>query len=276
MRAIPENLDPDVVVEIDRRIVGIEAEHRVIVPWAIESGSRSWGFPSPDSDYDCRFFYVRSKSDYLSLWPVSDVIDTPLDKIFDVNGWDLAKAIRLLVNGNAVVAEWLQSDIVYTGHQRFRDEFLALAHEVSDRGRVGRHYEHVAAQHLERATLSTSPNRLKRLFYALRPAAAMRWLRIHPDSAVPPMNLSVLIRESDAPTEVIESTDELIELKSRSREAESMDAPAVLRRFVESEIDAAGSAFDHPERIPVAEARQRAQTFFLHTVDRLDSRPADG
>ncbi|MCU1550130.1 MAG: hypothetical protein JWR36_690 [Glaciihabitans sp.] len=276
MRAIPDSLDANVVLEIDRRIAGIETEHRVIIPWAIESGSRAWGFPSPDSDYDCRFFYVRARSDYLSLWPASDVIDTPLDKIFDVNGWDLAKAIRLLVNGNAVVAEWLQSDIVYSGDAQFRKEFLDLAHEITDRGRVGRHYEHVASQHLERATLPSGANRLKRLFYALRPAAAVRWLRVHPDSAVPPMSLTALVRESDAPSDVIDATDELIELKSRLRESQSMDAPDILRRFVESEIAAAGSAFDHPERISIAEARARAQQFFHQTVNRLEAQPADG
>ncbi|MFE3443732.1 DNA polymerase beta superfamily protein [Nocardia sp. NPDC059180] len=82
---------------------------------AIESGSRAWGFPSPDSDYDCRFLYVASLDTYLSPWRTRDVIETPLVGLLDVNGWDLGKALRLLVKGNAVLIEWLQSPIVYRG-----------------------------------------------------------------------------------------------------------------------------------------------------------------
>jgi uncharacterized protein len=64
MRAVPTDLDPAVVREIDARIAGLD----VAVPWAIESGSRAWGFPSPDSDYDCRFIFVRPAEAYLGPW----------------------------------------------------------------------------------------------------------------------------------------------------------------------------------------------------------------
>lgn len=87
------------------------------IPWAIESGSRAWGFPSPDSDYDCRFIFVRPRDHYLALWPARDVIETPLDTTFDVNGWDLAKAVRLIAKGNATAIEWLRSSIVYAGER---------------------------------------------------------------------------------------------------------------------------------------------------------------
>jgi len=120
MRSVPDSLDPTVVAEIDARLGSLG----VAIPWAIESGSRAWGFPSPDSDYDCRFIFVRSASDYLSLWPKRDVIETPLDEIFDVNGWDLIKAVRLLVQGNAVVAEWLQRLPGSSDAARSRQRFL--------------------------------------------------------------------------------------------------------------------------------------------------------
>lgn len=81
MRAIPPSLDAAVVAEIDARLKGVAAEHSVTIPWAIESGSRAWGFPSPDSDNDCRFIYVSQPERYLGLWPDRDVIETPLDTI---------------------------------------------------------------------------------------------------------------------------------------------------------------------------------------------------
>ena len=92
---LTDDFDAATVERIQARLDGVERDHRVRVLWAVESGSRAWGFPSPDSDYDCRFFYVRRHDDYLSPWPPRDVIETPLGDVLDVNGWDLIKAIRL-------------------------------------------------------------------------------------------------------------------------------------------------------------------------------------
>lgn len=96
MRAVPAELDPSVVARVDERFEGVRGEHDVRILWEIESGSRAWGFLSPDSDYDCRFIYVRPVGDYLSLWPRRDVIETPLDSVLDVNGWDLDKTVALI------------------------------------------------------------------------------------------------------------------------------------------------------------------------------------
>lgn len=84
MRAIPDSFDPGVVQQIDDRLVNVARQHGVNVPWAIESGSRAWGFPSPDSDYDCRFFFVRPVESYLSPSRSRDVIETPLDAMRSV------------------------------------------------------------------------------------------------------------------------------------------------------------------------------------------------
>src|ERR1700761_4265874 len=121
LRSIPASFSPDVVALIDARLDAICAEHGVSIPWAIESGSRAWGFPSPDSDYDCRFIFVRPAASQLNPWPDRGVSETPPDHIFDVNGWDLVKGVRLLVKGNAVITEWLRSPIVYAGDADFRD-----------------------------------------------------------------------------------------------------------------------------------------------------------
>jgi predicted nucleotidyltransferase len=233
MRAIPSSLDPAVVAEIDRRLASVIDEHDVRIPWAIESGSRAWGFPSPDSDYDCRFLFVRSRDHYLSLWPERDVIETPLDDTYDVNGWDLAKTLKLIAKGNATAIEWLRSPIVYTGDEGFRDELLALAGDIGDRVAVGRHYLHVAQQ--QRAGAPT----LKRFFYVLRPATALRWLDTHPGDAVPPMDLPTLLAESDVTDEVRDAALELIAVKSETREMGVGSPPDVLERFVTAQLDRA-------------------------------------
>lgn len=92
---LTDGFDAATVERIQARLNEVKRDHGVRVLWAVESGSRAWGFPSPDSGYDCRFFYVRRHDDYLSPWRPRDVIETPLDDVLDVNGWDLIKAIRL-------------------------------------------------------------------------------------------------------------------------------------------------------------------------------------
>ncbi|MCZ2264660.1 nucleotidyltransferase domain-containing protein [Isoptericola sp. QY 916] len=256
MRAVPATLDPAVVAEIDTRLLGVEASSGVSVRWAIESGSRAWGFPSPDSDYDCRFLYVHPADRYLSLWPGRDVIETPLDEVFDVNGWDLAKAVRLLVKGNVTTVEWLRSPIVYRGDPGFRDRLLALADDVVDRGAVGRHYLHVARQ---QRLLGPS---LKKFLYALRPAVALRWLADHPGAVTPPMDLPTLVAESSLPANVRAAVTDVVALKAVTRELGAATPPAVLERFVDAELDRA-AAFDEPGPVrDTTEARARADALF--------------
>ena len=120
LRHIHQTMDAAVVGEIDNRLESIRVDENVNIPWAIESGSRAWGFPSPDSDYDCRFVYVRPLADTLRLFPKRDVIEMPITPVFDVGGWELGKALKLLLKGNAVIIEWLMSPIIYDGDPVFR------------------------------------------------------------------------------------------------------------------------------------------------------------
>jgi predicted nucleotidyltransferase len=256
MRAIPDSLDPAVVAEIDARLAGIELDHGVRIPWAIESGSRAWGFPSPDSDYDCRFIYVRPHTEYLTLWPARDVIETPVDRVFDVNGWDLAKAVRLVVKGNAAAIEWLRSPIVYSGDEGFRDRLLGFADEVVERVLIARHYLHVARQQ------QTGTQSLKRFFYVLRPAAALRWLADNPEAALPPMDLPTLLRETDVPSNVRDAASELIATKAVTRELGSAAPHDALVRFVAEELDRAEAFEVASTTRDATEVREQADAFF--------------
>jgi predicted nucleotidyltransferase len=250
-------LDAAVVAEIDARLAGAAAEFGVRIPWAIESGSRAWGFPSPDSDYDCRFIFIRPTNDYVTLWPPRDVIETPLDKVFDVNGWDLAKALQLLVKGNATVVEWLQSPIVYQGSSSFRDRLLSLARKVVDPVLLQRHYLHVG---LHQWVGEGEAMPLKRVFYSLRPAASLRWLRVN-NGGVPPMDLPTLLAECDAPAQVIGATAALTALKAVTRELGVGEVPPSIRAFVVEELERASGADDAALQ-PRTDARGLADEFF--------------
>lgn len=262
MRSIPTDFDPGVVAMIDERLSSIESDHGVRIPWAIESGSRAWGFASPDSDYDCRFFFVGPKSSYAGLWPSRDVIETPLEGLLDVNGWDLRKAVRLAVAGNATVGEWLRSPWVYRGDPDFRDDLLDLVGAVTDPVRLRRHYLHVGRSQWARAGEDAGVVRLKRVFYAIRPAVTLHWLDHH--AGVPPMNLDELLAEAPVPDDVRAEVAELRDLKARTRELGSAPAPRAIATWTEATFAHEDDEFGEPG----PELRERATTGFLEMLDR--------
>ncbi|MFO0121331.1 MAG: DNA polymerase beta superfamily protein, partial [Inhella sp.] len=107
--------------EILTRIERAEREHGVRVLLAVESGSRAWGFESPNSDYDARFIYANTSDWYLSvkLEDKRDVIEYPITDEIDLNGWDVRKALRLFARSNPAIVEWIQPPIVYLERGNF-------------------------------------------------------------------------------------------------------------------------------------------------------------
>jgi uncharacterized protein len=242
IRSLGDDFDPTIVAAIDARLRSVaEVEHATVL-LAIESGSRAWGFPSPDSDYDCRFIYVRRRDDYLALFAPRDVIELPTDPVLDVNGWDLAKALRLLLKGNAVVIEWLTSPFVYTGEARFRDEAMALARQAAHPTAIARHYLHLGERQRRTYFADTRAIPLKKMVYALRPAVALRWLRLHPAEAVAPMHFPTLVATSDLPADVVAVIDELLARKAVTRELGSGALPQPIGTLIDAEF---AIAHDH-------------------------------
>ncbi len=76
----------------------IERTHGVAILYACESGSRAWGFPSADSDYDVRFIYLHPLEWYLSVVNKRDVIEIPPQEPLDVNSWNLKKRCNSFTN----------------------------------------------------------------------------------------------------------------------------------------------------------------------------------
>lgn len=269
MRYIDPDMSVDAVAEIDARLAAIAVNESVAIPLAIESGSRAWGFPSPDSDYDCRFVYVRHAEGYLSPWAPRDVIETPLEGDLDVNGWDLGKALKLMLNGNAVIIEWLQSPITYRDDEVFRADFLALAQRLGDRDRLARHYLSFADQLIRRHLADPDNVIRKKLFYVLRPAAALRWLRVHPSEALPPMHFPTLLAESDVAPDVMDVVQQLLAEKARTREMGTAPTPLLIDRFVRDELDAARATFLATTAARKGERQEEALAFFRKWVVQL-------
>jgi hypothetical protein len=233
--------------------------------FALESGSRAWGFPSPDSDYDCRFVFIRAARDYLTLVPRCDVIETELTPVLDVSGFDIAKALKLLVTGSAVIIEWLTSPIVYRSLPGFRSELLGLARRLATRESVAQYYFRLAHRVINTRLRNPEDVDFKKLFFALRPALSLRWLRLNPDASVAPMNLAVLCAGADLDQEVEQCIERLLATKSASREMGRGAAPCLITDLIFREIAVAEGTFNRA--IPIREEAWRlADDFFRHAV----------
>lgn len=159
---------------IVRKLHEIEKNEHVRILLAVESGSRAWGFPSTDSDYDVRFIYIRQKEDYLRLEKTRDVIELPLDDVLDINGWDLQKTLRLFRKSNPTLFEWFSSPIVYM-ETPFAETFRTMMGNYFSTKRSLYHYIHMAEKN-RREYLEGDMVKVKKYFYVLRPVLACRWI----------------------------------------------------------------------------------------------------
>ena len=166
-------IEPAVRAEILRKLQAVEAERGVRVLYACESGSRGWGFASPDSDYDVRFVFVRPAKQYLRVTPVRDVIEEVPGPVFDVNGWDVRKALQLLAKGNATLVEWLSSPVMYRQDDRFVQRLRDVAAAVYQPVRSFHHYFAMGRGNY-REYLQGNQVRAKKYLYVLRPLLAAK------------------------------------------------------------------------------------------------------
>ncbi|MBC6610107.1 nucleotidyltransferase domain-containing protein [Hymenobacter sp. BT507] len=216
----------------------LEVTHGIRILYACESGSRAWGFPSPDADYDVRFLYSHPPDWYLTLDAGPDTLDFPVDDELDLAGWELRKALKLLRGGNAAFFEWLQSPVIYREAAGFREALGPLLPACWN-PRAGLHHYLGLMRRGLTDDLTTEHVRLKRLFYALRSTLAAHWIRQRP-AEVPPMEFRVL-REL-LPTELHGTVDELLVRKATADEKTTVPRPTALVEYLQTEYEAALAA----------------------------------
>lgn len=217
--------------EIEQKLLEIEKAENVKVLHAVESGSRAWGFASPDSDYDVRFIYVRRKDDYLKLNESRDVIEWQLDEVLDINGWDLKKALKQFYRGNATLFEWSKSPIVYKTTDLWKQIYDEAKTYFSVKA-AAYHYYGTAISTYSRY-LQEESVKYKKYFYALRPLLAGKY--IHEYQCPPPVSFNDLMK-MDMTAELRNGIDELLEIKKRSGEREKCMQIPIIRDFIIEEI----------------------------------------
>lgn len=199
--------------KIIEKLSELEKEKNIEILFAIESGSRAWGFASPNSDYDVRFVYRHPKDWYLNLWEGKDTIEFTTEDNLDGAGWDLKKAIKLMTKSNASIIEWLFSPIVYRANDAFLKDMQTLAEHSFNPIAGFYHYHSMSKSFLEK--VSRENVSLKSFFYALRAALSAMW--IVKRKTAPPVLFSELLDLIDNNT--IKEIEALIELKSQYSEA---------------------------------------------------------
>ncbi len=220
----------------------IEKEYDVKILYACESGSRAWGFPSDDSDYDVRFIYVHKKEWYLSIDKRRDVLEVPkhdklsiqVDKLLDLNGWELTKALRLFRKSNPPLLEWLHSNIVYYRGSSAINKMKELESQIFSPISGIHHYLKMAKGNYK-DYLNREEVKIKRYFNIFRPLLAAKWIKKH--HAFPPIKFTQLVEDILPTSEIRIVLDDIIMLKKAGEVLDPNPRTEFINPFVETEME---------------------------------------
>ena len=218
---------------ISNKLKEIEERENIKILHCVESGSRAWGFASPDSDYDVRFIYVRNKDFYLRLDKTRDVIEWQLDDTLDINGWDLKKALQLLYKSNPTIFEWNASPIVY----QTTDEWAQISSILNKYfvKKSGLYHYLSTAKTNYRTYMKGETVKYKKYFYVLRPLLACKWIL---DKGTPPPMLFSALMQEYLDEEIKSDVEKLLDLKINSPEITTGKRFDKVNEYIEKNIQA--------------------------------------
>ncbi len=238
----------------------IEEKERVRICYACEAGSRAWGFPSKDSDYDVRFIYIHPITWYLSIDRQRDVIERPISANLDINGWDLRKALQLFRKSNTPLLEWLGSPIVYWERSSLAAQMREMQDSYFSPPTCIHQYLSMAIRN--RDYRQNDQVNLKKLFYVLRPLLAVKW--IEQGLGVVPTEMMPLVEAIVSSSSLKADIIWLIEIKKHSREANKTPKIASVIQYVEEALSMVSNM-----HVPVAkpvEPTEELDVLFRNTL----------
>ncbi len=245
----------------------LESEKNIQILLACETGSRGWGFPSPDSDYDVRLIYLHKKDWYLSLNEGKDTIEFFLEKNeIDISGWDLRKSLRLLWKSNPPLLERIQSPIIYSSDPIFLTEVNTLAQSSYSRIATIHHFLSMAKKALNEV-LESKEYKLKRFFYALRASTACLW--ILEKEELPPIEFIKMYKHLNLREDLVQRISELIEFKASISEGYIHHGEKSLIEFMKQCIT---RAEEEASSLPSSKGSMKSfNQFFVDTLNRYDN-----
>lgn len=204
--------------------------------YACETGSRGWGFASPDSDFDVRYIFVYPQDRYLSVFQPPDQFTQMLEvdgEVLDFNGWELGKLLRLLSKSNATPYEWLQSPIIYQEIPGFQEALFQLGAEYLNPRTLVHHYLGICHNSMRTGIVGEQIN-IKKYFYVLRPLLAAKWAADR--RTVPPMQFRPLLNQLDESMPVRQLVEQLWIAKEQEKEGAYTPLQPDIQLFVTEEM----------------------------------------
>ena len=219
---------------IEQQLACLEKELDIKVLYAVESGSRAWGFASQDSDWDVRFIYIHNSDWYLSIDEKKDSIERMLPDNLDLSGWELRKALKLFRKSNPPLLEWLNSPIVYLEKPVIIEKLRGLLTKFYNPKACLYHYFHMAEGNFKEF-LQRDLVRVKKYFYVLRPVLACEW--IEKNDSTPPVEFEKLVSAHVQDDVVKQEIKTLLERKMSAEELAVEPKNKLLNDFLEERLN---------------------------------------
>jgi uncharacterized protein len=219
---------------IIKELLRLQKQHDIKIIYAVESGSRAWGFASLDSDWDVRYIYVHKLDWYLQIDNKKDSQEEILPNDIDLSGWELKKALRLYRKSNPPMLEWLRSPIVYLKQFSTIDRLREMTNEYFNPKSCLNHYLHMAEGNY-RDYLQKDLVRIKKYFYVLRPILACDWIK--ETDTMPPMEFQVLVDTLVKDILLKKEIETLLVRKISGEELKEETRIQILNDFLEQKIN---------------------------------------
>lgn len=220
--------------EIKKELLRLEIQHDIKILYAVESGSRAWGFASTNSDWDVRYIYIHKLDWYLKIDAERDNQEEILPNDIDLAGWELKKALRLFRKSNPPMLEWLRSPMVYLQQYSTAEKLRDLTKAFFNPKSCLHHYLHMAERNYQTYLLKDMV-RTKKYFYVLRPILACDWIK--ETNTMAPMEFKILVDSQVTDQNVKTAIQELLIRKISGEELNEEPKIQLLNDFLEQKID---------------------------------------
>jgi uncharacterized protein len=221
----------------DHRVVpelkAIERKNGITILYAVQAGSRAWGFPSPNSDYDIRFIYKHPLDWYLSLDNKRDVIEKKFGTDLELSGWDLKKALNLFKKSNPTMLEWLHTEERLIADPLFCNKIFPLQAELFSAVSCYHHYLSMSKANWYKWKKDAAKS-TKLTLHLLRGIFCCLWIKEH--GTFPPVKFQTLFEQTVKDPVVGRQVISILMLKKAGEEMIGVEAGS-LYSFIDCEME---------------------------------------